>query len=187
MRKLPLIGLAALAALVIACSSGTGTKSEVSTDGGGGGDQPAATATDQAPKTTTAKIGEKVTLTHELLGDKTVVDVTVANPKQYTKDGDFLKPEHGIFLVFDVTVVCQEGTYHANPYNFKFVGGDGTASDGALTISFKPSLGAVDLNKGQKTSGKISFDVSKDSLNGGKVQIDGMGFDYDEPAAYWAL
>lgn len=183
MRKLPLIGLAALAALVIACSSGSGTTSGVS--GGGGGDQPV--ATDEAPKTVTAKMGEKVTLTHELLGDKTVVDVTVANPKQYTKDGDFLKPEHGLFIVFDVTVVCQEGTYHANPFNFKFVAGDGSAFDGALTVSFKPDLGAVDLNKGQKTSGKISFDVSKEALNGGKVQIDGIGLDYDQPAAYWAL
>jgi hypothetical protein len=187
MRKAPLIGLIAAAVITIACSSSGSGGTSASKNGGGSGDQPAATATEQSPKTLTAKIGEKVTLSNELLGEKTIVDVTVANPKQYTKDGDFLKPEHGIFLVFDVTVVCQEGTYSANPYGFKFVGGDGSAFDGALTISFKPTLSVVNLNKGQKTSGKISFDVPKEALNGGKVQIDGIGLDYDEPAAYWAL
>jgi hypothetical protein len=29
--------------------------------------------------------------------------------------------------------------------------------------------------------------VPKAALVGGRIQIDGIGFDYDKPAAYWAL
>jgi methionine-rich copper-binding protein CopC len=139
--------------------------------------------------TTTAKVGQTVTLTNKLLDEKTAIEVTVAKPKQYAKEpGEFgSKPEKGVFLVVDVTVVCKEGTYSANPFNFKFVAKDGTASEGAFTASFKPALNATDLSAGQKVAGKIVFDIPKAALTSGKIQIDGVGLDYDKPAAYWAL
>jgi hypothetical protein len=183
MRKIALVGLAALAALTIACGSSGGTDSTVT----GGDGQKVEQA--QEKKTAEAKVGQTVTLTNDGLGDKTTVKVTVAKPTQYAKEpGDFgSKPEHGVFLVLDVTVVCDEGTYHANPFNFKFVASDGTVSEGAFTVGFKPSLNATDLSAGQKVAGKIVFDVPKAALKGGRIQIDGMGLDYDKPAAYWAL
>ncbi|BCJ77439.1 hypothetical protein CS0771_69830 [Catellatospora sp. IY07-71] len=184
MRKLSLFGLVALTAFSLACGAGAGdTSSSV-----GGGEGPGVEA---APEPTTAvgKLGQTITLTSELLGDKTVVEVAVSNAKQHTKEpGSFgSKPEKGVFLALDVTVVCKQGTYHANPFNFKFVAKDGTVSELALTIGFKPELDAVDLSAGQKTSGKIVFDVPKAALTGGRIQIDGVGLDMDKPAAYWAL
>lgn len=186
MRKLALIGLATLTAFSLACGAGSGDTSSTVSGGEGKG-----TGVEAAPEPTTAigKIGQTITLSSELLGDKTVVDVTVANAKQYAKEpGEFgSKPEKGVFLVLDVTVACKQGTYHANPFNFKFVAKDGTVSEGAFTTGFKPELHATDLSGGQKTAGKIVFDVPKAAIAGGRVQIDGVGLDVDKPAAYWAL
>jgi hypothetical protein len=183
MRKIAMIGLCALATFGLACGAGGGTSSSV------GGDGQAGPSAAPEKTTTTATVGQTVTLARDLLGDKTTVDVTVANATQFTREpGDYgSKPEHGVFLVLDVTVVCKAGTYGANPFNFKFVAKDGTVSEGALTVSFKPALNLTDLSAGQKVAGKIVFDVPKAALAGGRVQIDGIGLDYDKPAAYWAL
>ena len=185
MRKIAIIGLSALAAFGLACSSGSGgTSSSV----GGGNAQAVKTATPEKTSTT-ATVGQTVTLTRDSLGQKTTVEVTVANATQYAKEpGDYgSKPEHGVFVVLDVTVVCKEGTYSANPFNFKLVAKDGTVSEGAFTAGFKPALHVTELAAGQKVAGKIAFDVPKAALAGGRIQIDGIGFDYDKPAAYWAL
>jgi hypothetical protein len=159
MRKIHVIGLAALAALALACGAGNDdTSSKV--NGGSGKPVESAAAEKSAA---TAKVGQTVTLTNDGVGDKTVIDVTVTNAKQYAKEpGEFGgKPEHGVFLAFDVTALCKSGTYHANPFNFKFVAKDGAVSEIALTVGFKPQLNATDLSAGQKTTGKIVFDVPK--------------------------
>jgi hypothetical protein len=185
MRKIAIFSLAALAALTLACSMGdTDTSSSVS----GGETQKVTEAKGGEKTTTTAKIGQKVTLTNDLLGEKTAIEVTVANAKQYAKTpGDFgMEPDNGTFLVVDVTVVCKDGSYSTNPFNFKLVAKDGTVADPALA-TFKPALSLTELSKGQKVSGKVVFDVSKAALKGAKIQIDGVGLDFDKPAAYWAL
>ncbi|GAA1376659.1 DUF4352 domain-containing protein [Catellatospora chokoriensis] len=186
LRKNLLLTLAAAGAVVtmLACGAGSGDTSSSVT---GGDAKPVESA---APEKTTAvaKIGQTVTLNNDGLGENDIVEITVTNAKQHTKEpGSFgSKPERGVFLVLDVTVVCKQGTYHANPYNFKFVAKDGTVSDGAFA-TFKPELHATDLSAGQKVAGKIVFDVSKAALTGGRIQVDGIGLDYDKPAAYWAL
>jgi hypothetical protein len=186
-RKQFLITAAAAvtAATMLACGTGSGDTSSSVT----GGDGTSIEAADPKPTTAVGKLGQTITLTSEFLGDKTIVEITVANAKQHTKEpGSFgSKPDKGVFLVLDVTAVSKQGTYHANPYNFKFVAKDGTVSDTAFAIAFKPSLDAIDLATGQKTTGKIVFDVSKASLNGARIQIDGVGLDANTPAAYWSL
>ncbi len=183
MRKIAIIGLSALAAFGLACSTGSGdTSSSVGGDG-----QPASSAAPEQT-TTTAAVGQTVTLTSDTLGNKNAVEVTLANATQAAKEPTFgTKPEHGVFLVLDVTVVCKDGTYTANPFNFKFVAQDGSVSEGAFTVGFKPALSVTQLSAGQKVAGKIVFDVSKEALAGGRIQIDGIGLDFNKPAAYWAL
>ncbi|GAA4243268.1 hypothetical protein GCM10022255_001630 [Dactylosporangium darangshiense] len=185
MRKIHLAGLAALTVFSLACGAGSGNTGSSVT----GGDGKSVEAAAPQESTAVAKVGQTVTLTRDGLGDKTVVDVTVTNAQQSTKEpGDYgSKPEHGVFLALDVTVVCKEGTYDANPFNFKFVAKDGTVSEGAFASGFKPALHATDLSAGQKVAGKIVFDVPQAAIAGGRIQIDGIGLDYDKPAAYWAL
>lgn len=182
-KKAAVVGLATvLVGLSIACGSG-GTNSSVSSGKG----QKVGAASEKA--TTTAKVGQTVTLSNSLLSDKTTIAVTLANPKQYTREpGEFgSKPEKGVFLTVDVTAVCKEGSYDVNPLNFKFVAKDGTASDYAPTLGFKPVLDATSISAGQKVSGKLVFDIPKSAVSGGRIQIDGVGLDFDKPAAYWAL
>jgi hypothetical protein len=181
-NKLLLAGLVALAALGIACGSGSGD-----TTGSVDGSAPSAGA-DDGP--VTAAIGQTVTLTNSLLGSTDKVEVTLANPQQFTEDPEssgFLKPDNGIYLVLDATVVCDEGTYLASPFSFTFVGADGTAYDTAITVGFKPGLDTINLNPGQRTAGTVVFDVPQAALAGAKIQIDGIGLDVNEGAAYWAL
>jgi hypothetical protein len=90
-------------------------------------------------------------------------------------------------LVLDATVVCAEGTYMASPFSFTFIAADGTAYDSAITVGFKPSLDTINLNPGQRTAGKVVFDVPQAAVTGAKIQIDGIGLDVNEGAAYWTL
>ena len=183
-NKLVLAGLAALAAFGIACGSGSGdTTGTVSGDG-----QSGAPAAGDGP--VTAAIGQTITLTSTLLGSTDKVEVTLANPRQFTEDPEgsgFIKPDNGVYLVLDGTVVCVEGTYYASPFNFTFVAADGTVYDAAFTIGFKPQLDTINLNPGQRTAGSVVFDVPESAIAGGKIQIDGLGLDTMEGAAYWTL
>jgi len=185
-NKLGVVGLVVLAVFAIACGVGSGkTESSV-----GGEPQDGAPAQDGAGANgdgpVTAAVGQTVTLTNTFLNDKTVVEVTLSDAQQHTTDSLGLSPDNGVFLVVQVTVVCNEGTYHANPFNFKFVGPDGTVYEHAFA-SFDGDLNATDLNAGQRTSGNIVFDVPPAAIQGGKIQLDGIGLDFDEPAAYWTL
>lgn len=177
-NRLVFVGLAVLAAFGIACGSGSG-------DTQGSVDGTAAPA--EGP--VTAAIGQTITLTSTFLDQTDAVEVTLSDPEQHESEpGDFgSDAENGVFLVLSVTVVCTEGAYSANPFNFKFVAADGTVYEQAFAIGFDPGLNATELAKGQRTSGKIVFDVPVAALTGGKVQIDGIGTDFDKPGAYWAL
>jgi len=90
------------------------------------------------------------------LGDKLDVTLTVSSPKTHAQEpGDYgMKPGHGTFLVVTVTgqvAAGGEGSYHLNPFNFGFVGSDGTVYDIAFA-SFPNNLDAVDMAAGQKRS-----------------------------------
>lgn len=185
-NKLGVVGLVVLAVFAIACGVGSGkTESSV-----GGEPQDGAPAQDGAGANgdgpVTAAVGQTVTLTNTFLNDTTTVEVTLANPQQVT-DADFIGPKNGMYYVVNVTIVCTSGTYTANPGAFKFVAADGTVYDWTITGRFDPTLSFTELNAGQRTSGNIVFDVPPAAIEGGKIQMDGIGLDFDEPAAYWTL
>jgi len=178
MRNKFIIGsLVVLAAFGIACGS-TKTGSSVSGDGQTG-------AANGAQGPATAAMGQTITLSNS----STSVDITLANAQQYTNNpnNSFDQPQKGLYVVVSATIVCTKGTYDANEFNFKFVGGDGTAYDPGIAIGFDPTLNSVTLNEGQKAVGNIVFDVSQAAAAGGKVQVDGIGLDFDQPAGYWTL
>jgi hypothetical protein len=179
--KLGVVGLAVAAVLAIACGAGSG-QTESSVGGGSQDNVPANGETPAGP--VTAAMGQTVTLTNTFLNKTTTVEVTLANPQQVT-EADFLGPKNGLYYVVTVTIVCTEGTYTANPSAFKFVAADGTVYDWTITGRFDPTLSFTELNAGQRTSGNIVFDVPPAALEGGKIQMDGIGLDFDEPAAYW--
>jgi hypothetical protein len=187
--KLAVIGLSALAALGIACGVGSGqTSSSAGGDSAGpdvvpvtdGGGAPA----EEGP--VTVALGQTVTLTNTFLGNTTKLEVTLDDPRQ-DPGGQFLGPQHGLYYAVRVTIVCAEGSYTANPGGFKFVAADGTVFDWTISGAFEPTLSFTELNAGQRVSGYVVFDVAPGALDGGKIQMDGIGLDFDEPAAYWTL
>ena len=182
-NKIALVGLSVLAVFGIACGAGTGE-----TDSSVGGD-PQSTG-DQTGGPVTAAIGQTVTLTNTLFDSTDAVEITLADPQQHTEDpgaGGFGSPSNGVYLVVNVTVVCTQGTYFASPFNFTFVAADGSAYDPALVLGFEPHLQTINLNAGQRTAGTVAFDVPPAALTGAKIQVDGIGLDIAEAAAYWAL
>ncbi len=184
--KIVVIGLSLLAALAIACGAGSGD-TESSVDGDPQGDGVATSEAPQGPAT--AAMGQTVTLTNTFLNDTDAVEVTLANPQQFTEapGSSFFTPSNGIYLVIDVTVVCTQGTYTSNPAAFKLVAADGTVYDWDLGVGFDGTLSFTELNAGQRTTGKIVFDVPEAALAGAKIQLDGIGLDFDEAAAFWTL
>ncbi len=170
--RLVFTGVSLLAAFAVACGAGP-------VDG--------MPRTVDAPAPATAGIGETVTLANR--PRDSMVEITLTDAKWHAVEPGQLGslPDHGMYLVVRVTVVCTHGTYHANPYNFSFVAADGTVFEHTWTVGFEPDLNAVDLTSGQRTSGKIVFDVPPTAIPGGRVRIDGMGRDFDKPAAFWHL
>jgi uncharacterized protein DUF4352 len=178
------VSAATLVALTgLACGAGDG-KTTSSASG-----SPAPGVSQQAtPGPAKAKMGQTITLTSELLGDVTKVTITLRGAKQAAREpGSFgSKPEKGVYLVVTADIAAVTGTYDANPYSFKFVAADGTVYEPAFA-TFPPALHSTGLSAGQKTSGTVVFDVPKAALAGARVQVAGIGLDYDEPGAYWAL
>jgi len=83
-----------------------------------------------------------------------------------------------------VLAVGKTGTYHANPFNFKFVAADGTVSE-ATFASVKPLLNATDLQAGQKVEGNVIFDLKQGAEKGGKVALkDPLG---SADVGYWTV
>ena len=89
--------------------------------------------------------------------------------------------------VVSVTVLRKGGSHTGNPGDFKFVAADGTVYETDPAVDFDPTRSFSELSAGQKTSGNIVSDVPKAALAGAKIQVDGIGLDFDKPAAYWTV
>jgi hypothetical protein len=177
--KLAIIATAALAVFLIACGAGTGSSSSA----GGAADGGAKPADKKAPAAVAA--GQTLTLTEEILGSKTVVEITLANVKTGVKSGNqFMKADKGQFITADVTAVVKEGKYTINSASFKLVGADGTAYDSTVALNGK-DLSGSDLTAGQKTAGQIVFDAAVGAEKGGKIAIKSYLAEGD--AGYWTL
>ncbi len=158
-------------------------------------DRPTATdapTTTTVPEPPTLPMGETLSFTTTELGgdNETFIDVTMANPATFTESPMQYGPEpqNGMYLVVDVTVVVaanSAGTYSAGPHGFKFVAADGTVAESSFAAGIDPQLSFVDLSAGQQVSGKVVFDINPAHQIGGRVQIDDVGANYNQPFAYW--
>ncbi|WP_433044173.1 DUF4352 domain-containing protein [Dactylosporangium sp. CS-033363] len=189
MRTKLIVGtLAVTAAFIIACGS-TGTSSSSSGAGAGGnaGSSGGAVAqqADEKKGPATVKVGEPLTLKESILGDTTVVEITLSELKANVKATDgFSKPKQGQFVTVKVSLQVKQGKYSINSTAFKFVTADNTAIDSTLSLDGK-DLMANDIASGQKASGTVWFDVPKGAEKGGKIALKSILADGD--AGYFAL
>lgn len=174
----------AVAALAVALGLPTlacGDTGAESTSSSGG--TPAAAG--KSPKAvTTVKVGEKLTVTETVLGEKTIVELTLSAVKTGGKGTQFDKPSKGQYITATVAALVKEGKTTVNSSQFKLVAKDGTAYDTTVVLD-GDDLSAMDLAAGQKTSGLIRFDVPKGAEKGAKIAV--LSFLADGDVGYWAL
>lgn len=114
------------------------------------------------PAASDAAVGQAVAITGRegLAATVTVVTLTTfkAGPGAIAQP-----PKNGSFAVAYVLISATGGTYNFNPLYIKYQAEDGTtygALDGNSAMAgFEPGLSAGTLTAGQKTRGKVAFDV----------------------------
>lgn len=185
--KKAIYGVAAGLALVTALACGTGT----TTTGDGAatvGASGVSVAPSAAPKV--YKLKEAVLVKEDFLGDKTEYVVTITSAKVFSKESGTYgsKPKNGEFLVLDVTVnvkVAGDTTYVSDS-DFKFVAADGTLYGNSYAMGFGETLSAYELRAGQKSSGKVVFDLPKGAWKTGTLQYAASFMDADA-TCFWTL
>ncbi|HEY7223708.1 MAG TPA: DUF4352 domain-containing protein [Micromonosporaceae bacterium] len=169
MRRLIIAGLAALALLLIGWGRFSGATQRV--------------LPKQNPDAPTVNLGQTVTLDNN--GNR--AQVTVSDPQRRgVVPGPNLTATNGVYFVISVNVVCTGGTYHMKPVNFSLIAGNGTTYQ-ASGIDFDPPLKTLDLTSGQSKSGKVGFDVPGSAIDGGKIQVNGVGLDSARAGGFWRL
>jgi hypothetical protein len=140
---------------------------------------------DAGPPTLAAGAAANITTTS---GDQ--LTVTVAEPKTQTSSGNqFMTPKKGHFFVVVVTVDFKKGdsTYFANPTDLKLIAADGTAHGAEILSVIEPAFESLQLNAGQKTTGKVVFDVPKSVTPGSGAKIQFEGSWDGQAAAFWTV
>ncbi len=171
--------VAALATIVIACGAGDdgGSSSEPA------GDAPAASAPADQPKAAnvTVKVGQTANIDW---GNGSKSTITVSDIQVGAKS-QFGAAKNGQYITVKVTVVQTAGTYHSNPFNWKFVMPDGSAYDATIPTR-DPALNAADLDPVnlKQSAGYVSFDVPAGAQTGGKIAVSEPGLSSGF-GAYW--
>ncbi len=154
--KRTIISVGVLTAALAGCSASgnlTGQKSTVQQGAG----------TSTAPKAATkAKVGDSLHVTGPNGLDASVALVSVTGAAKGA--GDLAEtPKNGTFAVADILITVAAGDYSYNALYFKFQVADGTSYDflagNGSSSGFDPFLSSGTLHAGQKTRGKIAFDV----------------------------
>ena len=115
------------------------------------------------------KVGDIATVTQ---GDEDAASILVSKAvKIKTPEMEYAdKPENGRFLVVTMTVknIGSEG-FDINPFDFYAVDSEGNHYENGDGNSFGAidgkDLHAVTLNKGEKVTGRIAFDVPNKAVN----------------------
>lgn len=187
MRKTTVAALATVLIAVTACGSDpkiTGGGPAIGASEGAVVPEPGADPTPTVAAPVAAKLGEKLTVSSETLG------ATYLLSKQETKAADEFdqKPENGMFLLVFLRVDVIKGEMFACSCELSFVEADGRVRE-EVFASFKsrPKLVGTDLKAGQNTDGWVVFDVKKDAVKGGRVQLKVASLLSESQFGYWQV
>lgn len=100
--------------------------------------------------------------------------------------GEFgLEPDRGLYVAAKVSVVAERDGLQANPYYFAVVDRSGQKYEATFAgDGFGPTLNAIELAKGQRTSGTVVFDVERTAEHGKIVLVDWL--DQSRVIASWS-
>lgn len=127
---------------------------------------PAAAYSPPPPREVSVPFGETLTLS----GATDEVLYTVVADKTYAKTKYGTKPERGVLYGIKVTVEVVSGNVYACACDYALVTADGTVYEGA-GHTVNGGLEAVTLNRGQKASGTVVFDIPNGAHAGGRIEL----------------
>ncbi|MEV0397343.1 DUF4352 domain-containing protein [Polymorphospora rubra] len=191
-NKLTLAGVAVLAVFTLACGAG-GIDSNVSGSSGDGGAPAGAVAgseanadtaaTSEAPKTLEQKVGDTI----EVSNDSQAIKYTVTKTAQ--KSGsEYNKPDNGVYLLAYLEVNVTKGNSFVCSCELAFIGPDGTVYDSTYAgVDGHKEFESTDIAAGQKKAGWVPFDIPKNAVKGGKIQLKVTNFLSEDQYAYWVL
>ncbi len=139
--------------------------------------------TSAAASTPVFALGEPagVTSSDGVAGDMRAT-VTVTSARVMTSPNEFLTAK-GQFLVADVAIAVQTGSYDANPFDFAAQAPDGAYYQAEMN-PFEPALDATTLQAGNHTHGYVAFDVPVGSIHGYRIVLrSGLSDDI----GYWTI
>lgn len=128
---------------------------------------PAAPYSPPPPQDISVAFGETLVVTDSAGGE---VRYVVTADKVYTKTKYGTKPEKGVLYGVKVSVEVIDGTTYVCACDFALIAKDGTAYEGSA-FQVSGGLDALDVNRGQKATGIVVFDVPQGAQNGGRIEL----------------
>lgn len=139
--------------------------------------------TADGPDRVTKRVGQTISIIETSFGDTSEIDYTVtkvASPAGLLDPYED-PPAKDMLVVVSVTERVVTGTTYACDCDFQLVATDGTTYDPTWSDG---GLSGVDLQSGQKVSGRVAFDVPKAKIHQYHVHLD---LDSDDVDANWQL
>ena len=123
---------------------------------------PALPEVSEAPsaEVTPDKAGTKVSMASRKGAVK--YTLSVAKLRRNERPSQYETARHGMFVSVTVTVQGKKGVTELDTDEFKLVASDGTVYEAESLYSADDEFDAEGLNPGEKTSGKVYFDVPRD-------------------------
>lgn len=148
---------------------------------------PAATGTNGTTTAAakTAQLGQTLIFKGAFGGSE--IHYTVSADKTYTQAPGYpAKPEKGVYYVINAGVEAKKGSAFASPFDFALIGADGTVYEPTAPLGFDNALTGTQINEGQKTAGRVVFDVPQAALAKAKIELRADFFSSGD-AGYWQL
>jgi len=143
---------------------------------------PVAPYSPPAPQDISVAFGETLVVTDSAGGE---VRYVVTADKVYTKTKYGTKPEKGVLYGIKVSVEVVGGTTYVCACDFALIAKDGTAYEGS-GYQVDGGLDALDLNRGQKASGVVVFDIPQAAQTGGRIELREGGRS-SENQGFWTI
>ncbi|MEV4639177.1 DUF4352 domain-containing protein [Actinoplanes sp. NPDC049548] len=135
-----------------------------------------------SPQVTPDAAGTEILMTSHNGENKYALSVTKLRRNQ--KPSEYQTAKKGMFVSVVVAVTGKKGVTELDTDAFKLVADDGTVYESQRVYSADDEFDADGLNPGEKTSGKVYFDVPRDLSKHVKVVLKVSSFS-GEAAAIW--
>ncbi len=116
-------------------------------------------------------LGTSLKVQNNIYGQTSAYTVTVSDlVAATTRYSEFLPPDNGEYVSVKVEITCDAGKYNVNPLAFQLVTADGIAHE--VTYSaIEDELDAAELTTGEKTVGRVAFDIPPGDEKGATVAL----------------